>query len=182
MRRVRWLVVPGVGVGLVLCSAVPADAVLTENEVGCTGSADVTGGDGRTYHLDAADTTAAVPREGRAAWRGALGTVTHDHHGEVRLEVGPFSHEIGSWGPSPNAGNQSEASGVMDLPSFMADVPTGKYKLTGTHSGTEGGCAGEVVVEVEGTPFSNVASVAGPVGTLLFGALLAFAARPKIRG
>lgn len=182
MRRLGWLAVPGLGVGFLLCSAGPSAAVLTSNDVGCTGSADVIGGDGRTYHLDAADATATVPREGQASWRGALGTVTHDHHGEVRLEVGPFSHEIGSWGPSPNTANQSSASGEMDVPSFMADVPTGRYKLSGTHSGAEGGCAGEVVVEVEGTPFSNVASVAGPVGTLLFGALLAFAARPKTRG
>ena len=171
------------GVALVGLTASPAAAVLTENGIGCSGSADITAGDGTTYHVDANDTEAKVPRSGTAAWRGAVATVTHDHKGEVSLEVGPFwDVQIGAWGPSANTANVSSAQGVTELPSALAEVPTGKYKLTGYHTGKEGGCAGEAVVEVEGGAFSNIAGISGIAGTVLFTALLALAARGKTGG
>ena len=155
----------------------------TENGIGCSGSADITAEDGATYHVDAGATDVKVPRSGTVSWRGALATVTHDHSGKVSLEVGPFwDVQIGAWGPSANTANLSSAQGVTELPSSLADVPAGKYKLTGYHTGKEGGCAGEAVVEVEGTAFANIAGISGIAGTGLFAALLALAARGKTRG
>ena len=175
----------GLATGLTMLglSASPAAAVLTENGIGCSGSADVTAGDGATFHVDANDTEVKVPRSGTASWRGALTTVTHDHSGKVSLEVGPlWDVQIGAWGPSANTANKSEAQGVTQLPSSLGEVPAGRYKLTGYHTGKEGGCAGEAVVEVEGNAFANIAGISGIAGTGIFAALLALAARGKTRG
>jgi hypothetical protein len=167
------------GIGLTVS---PASARLTSNEIGCDASAEITGGDGRTYQIDAADDEATVPTDGTAAWRGSLGTATHDHSGEVRLEVGPWwDVELGSWGPSANAANETSAEGILDLPTFLGEVPAGRYKLTGFHQGAEGGCAGEMVVEVEETAFSNIAGFSGLLGTGFFGALLLVSALARKR-
>ncbi len=179
----RWVTGLAAAGALVGLTAPPAGAVFTRDDVGCSGSADITGPDGATYHVDANDAEAKVPGAGSASWRGGLTTVTHDHQGEMRLHVGPaWEIQVAAWGPSPNATNQSAAQGVMELPSSLEEVPVGRYKLTGFHQGVEGGCAGEAVVEVEGRAFSNIAGISGIAGTVIFAALLAVAARPKIRG
>lgn len=168
-RSVLGLVLVLVGIGSM---TTPAAALLTSNDIGCEASTDITGADGERYHIDARDAEAKVPRNGTAEWRGSLSTATHDHVGEVRLQVGPGSFEVGRWGPSANTASVTTAQGSLELPSFLEEAPAGKYKLTGFHQGTEGGCAGEIEVEVEGTPFSNIAGVSGLLGTGFFGVLL----------
>lgn len=163
-------------------AAPPATALLTSNEIGCDASTDITGGDGRTYHIDATDEEGNVPADGTAAWRGSLAIATHDHTGEVRLVVGPWwDIVLGSWGPSANAAGEISAQGTLELPSFLEEVPAGRYKLTGFHQGTEGGCAGEMEVELERAAFSNIAGVSGLVGTGFFGALLLVSALARKR-
>lgn len=167
------------GIGL---AAPPAAATLTSDDIGCDASTDITGADGRTYQIDAGDAEATVPTDGTAAWRGSIGTATHDHVGEVKLEVGPWWEiELGSWGPSENASGATSAEGDLELPSFLDEVPAGKYRLTGFHQGAEGGCAGEMVVEIDETPFSNIAGVSGLLGTGFFGALLLISALARKR-
>lgn len=162
--------------------ASPAAAVLTSNDVGCEASADITAADGRTVSIDAEDAEATVPTDGTAAWQGSLATATHDHAGEVRLEVGPWwDVELGRWGPSANAAGETSADGTLELASYLGEVPAGRYKMTGFHQGVEGGCAGEMTVEIEGTPFSNIAGISGLVGTGFFGALLLVSALARKR-
>ncbi len=162
-------------------AAPPATALLTSNEIGCDASTDITGADGRTYHIEATDKEAKVPTDGTAAWRGSLTTATHDHSGEVRLVVGRWDIVLGSWGPSANAAGETSAQGTLELPSFLEEVPAGRYKLTGFHRGTEGGCAGKMEVELERAAFSNIAGVSGLVGTGFFAALLLVSALARKR-
>lgn len=163
-------------------TAPPAAAAYTgPNEIGCDASVDITGGDGRRYHIDDEAESAKVPRNGTAEWRGSLTTATHDHFGDVRLQVGSFSYELGRWGPSANTASETSAQGSLELPSFLEEVPAGRYKLTGFHQGTEGRCVGEMEVEVEGTPFSNIAGISGLLGTGFFGALLLVSAMARTR-
>ncbi len=165
----------------VTAMAPPAGALLTSNEIGCDASTDITGEDGQRYHIDARDADATVPRNGTADWRGSLTTATHDHVGEVRLAVGSWDFGVGSWGPSANTASETSAQGSLELPSFLDDVPAGRYKLTGFHRGTEGTCVGEMEVEVEGTAFSNIAGISGLLGTGFFGALLLVSALARNR-
>lgn len=166
---------------LALLPAGPAGAVITSDTVGCTGQADINSADGNVYRIDAGDDEAKVPREGSAAWQGGLSTVTHDHRGEVNLELPLGDVELGSWGPSPNAEGRAAAKGVKELPAVLKELPAGRYKVRGYHEGNEGGCTGHVVVEIDDFAFSNIAGVVGIGGTVLFAVLLALAARPRTR-
>ncbi len=164
---------------MALVPAGPAGAVLTSDTVGCSGSATITSTDGTAYQVDVGDEEAKVPREGSAAWQGGLSTVTHDHRGEVNLELPLGDVELGSWGPSANTEGKASASGAKELPSVLRDLPAGRYKVRGYHEGNEGGCTGHVTVEIDDFAFTNVAGVAGIGGTVLFAGLLAYAARPR---
>ncbi|MGH9190387.1 MAG: hypothetical protein ACRD0Q_10210 [Acidimicrobiales bacterium] len=167
--------------GVVVLSAAPAHAEIATNTLGCEGSAEITGGDGAIYRIDANDESAVVPRQGTASYSGRVATTTHDHRGEVRLALGSFDVVVGSWGPTANASGANSAQGVVDLPSFLEQVPAGQYRLSGFHQGAEGRCDGEVTVEVQGGAFANAAGMAGIAGTVIAAAFLAYAARPRLR-
>lgn len=169
------------GFGAVVLSAAPAHAEMATNTLGCEGSAEITGSDGATYRIDAADKSAVVPRTGSASYSGRVATTTHDHRGEVRLALGAFDVVVGSWGPTANTSDANSARGVVELPSFLEQVPPGQYRLSGFHQGTEGRCDGEVTVEVEGGALANAAGIAGIAGTVIAAAFLAYAARPRLR-
>jgi hypothetical protein len=177
MRRV--LVALVLGGGVLLVSAAPASATFTKNTVGCKGSAVITDKDGKTFSIDAADSKVKVPKEGSAAWQGSLGTVTHNHSGSVSLKVGLAKIELGSWGPSANASNQGSQSGVKEIPAAVKQLLPGKYVVSGSHNGDEGGCAGSIVVEVEGSALGTPAGIGVLIGTVVTGAGLAFVALGK---
>ena len=186
MRRpsvglVRGMAVAGMAAAAVLLPAGPAGATFTTNTIGCAGSAEITGDNGSRTTVNANDPTAVVPRSGSASWSGNLDTVTHNHSGKVILNMGPFSVDVGSWGPSPNATNTASASGTTSLPSALEDAPAGRYSLEGFHVGDEGGCAGRMEVEIDDGAMSNAAGYAGPIGTVVAAGLLAYAARPRLR-
>ena len=110
-----------------------------------------------------------------------MATATHDHHGAVRLEVGALDVVVGEWGPDANRAGVTSAHGTIAIPSFLAQVPSGRYKLTGFHQGAEGRCDGEVMVDVGEGALANFAGWAGIGGTVLAAALLGYAARPRPR-
>lgn len=161
----------------------PAGAEFTTNEIGCAGSA-VISGEGADVAVDADDQEARLSGPESAAWEGSTGTVTHNHAGSIDLAVGPASVEIGSWS-SENEGDESDRSGTEELSGALGDVPPGRYELSGSHAGDEGRCAGRMTVIIEGSIFSNpisAASVALAVlglAVLLFGA---FRGRPVVAG
>lgn len=186
MRR-RLAGCSAAGIAIALCAATPASAEFTENTIGCAGSAVVTSDDGETYEVDATDSTVEVPRSGSAEWEGSIQTVTHDHSGEIRLDVGFLSVTVGDWGPSENANDESSATGVEKLPTILEQVPAGTYDVSGFHEGDEGRCAGKVTVEVDGSPFDTIAGVANAILTLVTAALLvlamfAVAGKDAVRG
>lgn len=149
----------------------PAAAELTENTIGCAGSAVVTDEDGGTTTVDAEDSTATLAGNGEAAYVGSVSTTTHDHFGEINLEVGPASIQIGSW-ESANEDDENEKRGTKELPSAVGDVPPGKYDVNGFHQGDEGRCAGHVTVEITGSilgsPISAASVALGAIFLLLF--------------
>jgi hypothetical protein len=158
---------------LLIGRAAPAAAEFTENDIGCAGSAVVHGDDGSSTSVNADDSTVKLEdTSGNADYTGSVATVTHNHFGEINLEVGPSSIQVGDWGPSKNDSDQSEKSGNKELPSTLSNVPPGKYDLNGFHQGDEGRCAGKMTVEVAGSLFSSPISMATSVFALL--ALLAF--------
>jgi len=177
MNRKRVLVAVAVGLSAFVVLTPPAAAEFTENEIGCAGSARITSDDGETYDVDATDTTAVVPRDGRATWEGSVSPVTHDHAGEIVIKIGPVKQKIGDWGPSRNTGDEPSKTGVKEIPSFFAQVPSGKYELSGFHRGDEGRCAGKMTVEIDGSAFETPMGLAAAVLSLLslagflFGAL-----------
>ena len=165
------------GFVLILClfgvlGNAPAGAELTENTIGCEGSAVITGGDGETTTVDANDDEVTVPKDGEAAWEGSVATVTHNHSGKINLEVGPANVELGSWS-SPNDDDESSRRGTKELSSALGDVPPGKYDVSGFHQGDEGRCAGHVTVNVSGSIVSSPISAASLAVAAL--ALIAFA-------
>lgn len=154
-----------------VASSVPAGAELTENTIGCAGSAVITDDDGATTSVDAEDDSVTLAGNGSAAYVGSVATVTHNHVGEINLEVGPASIQLGSW-ESENDGDENEKRGTKELPSAIGDVPPGKYDVNGFHQGDEGRCAGHVTVEITGSILASPISAAS-VGLGLL-ALLAF--------
>lgn len=169
MRRLGGFVL--IGLLATLLSAGPAGAELTENTIGCAGSAVVTGDDGTTTEVDAEDASVVLPGNGEAAYQGSVSTVTHNHFGKINLEVGPTTIAIADWS-SANEGGEDTKRGTKELPSAVGDLPPGKYDLTGFHQGDEGRCAGRMTVEITGSILASPISAASVgIGVL---ALLAF--------
>jgi hypothetical protein len=164
----------------VLVVAAPAGAEITRDTIGCSGTATVTDDDGTAVVVDAAASSVKIPRGDSALWHGEINKVTHDHEGTIDLELGPLSINLGTWGPTGNDQNKGTQDGVKDLPAIVKGFPSVKWKLTGSHRGTEGQCEGELIVEVEGSAASTAAAgVAGLAGTAAAAAGLVSATRPK---
>lgn len=159
--------------------APPAAAEFTENDIGCAGSATIQSDDG-VFEVDASDSVAEVPRDGSASWQGSVDVATHNHSGEITLRVGPLSVPVGDWGPSENEDDEAAAAGVKDIPSELALVPPGLYRVEGFHEGDEGRCAGFVDLEVTGNPITTPVGAGVAAGTVVTAALLALAAKVKL--
>lgn len=161
-----------------VAAAQPAGAVFTSNNIGCAGSAVITAKDGTVYNANANDSLIKVPRDGTVAYDGTITTVTHDHSGEIVMKIAMFAVPLGTWGPRHNGSNQAGASGVKDIPSAFAQVPPGKYRISGFHSGNEGRCDGWADIEIAGSPLTSpvgIVAVALTIASAIAFALAAFA-------
>jgi hypothetical protein len=153
---------------LLIGRAVPAGAELTENTIGCAGSAVVHGDDGSTVSVDAEDAEVTLQdTSGTADYEGSVATVTHHHFGEINLAVGPFDVQVADW-KGKNDTNQSSKSDSYDLPSALSNVPPGTYDLSGFHQGDEGRCAGRMTVKIAGSIVSSPISAASVGLAVLF--------------
>ncbi len=156
----------------------PASAEFTENSIGCAGSAVIEGDAGSTS-VDAADKSVVLPVSGDAAYEGSVETITHNHFGEINLAVGPAAIQLGSW-KSKNDSDLGSKSGTKELPAALADVPPGKYEVSGFHQGDEGRCAGRMTIEVPGSILSSPISAASTgIAVVALIALLIGALRGK---
>jgi hypothetical protein len=153
---------------LLVLGATPAQAVITQNTIGCAGSAVITD-QGQSTTVNATDSLVKVPNQGQAAYQGSIQTVTHNHRGQVALKVGPGTIPLGKWGPKKNAKNESSATGTKKLPAILKNVPPGRYDVSGYHQGDEGRCAGKVTIEIGGSPLSNPVALGSLVLTALSG-------------
>ena len=153
-------------VAVVVSWAGPAGATFDANDVGCKGKATIIPKGGAPFVVDAAQATVTLPKEaGPVDYAGSVSTVTHDHVGEVRLDVGPYGLKIFGW-KSKNGSNESAKSGVHAYPS-LSRVPPGIYRITGFHRGNEGGCSGHMDVIVAGSPLSSPVGIGSAAGTVL---------------
>ena len=180
MRTVRAIAAAMVSAGAVL--AFPASAGAVVNVVGmtCAGSAVITGTDGKTYPVNATDVQADIPRGGSAAYTGSTNPVSHNHSGQVKVQIGPAKVKIYSWS-GRNDSNKPSSSGVREMPD-LKQAPPGKYKLTGFHSAAEGSCSGHITLILKGGLLSTTAGKAAVAGTLVTAAGLAGAAMASKTG
>ena len=172
--------------GVVLVAAVlalpsAAHAELTENTIGCKGSAVIVDSGGKQYTVSADDAEADVPREGVASWQGSITTTTHNHRGAVSLRIGFWNVNLDSWGRSANADDESSKADDFTIPGVIEQLPSGRYVLGGFHEGDEGRCAGKLTVNLQGSPVDSPVGLVALFGTVISGGLLVTAARPKYR-
>ena len=177
----RALVLGGlVAVGALVVGAAPAGATINQNSLGCQGFAEITPKHGAPITINANQSQAHVPRSAAApvTYSGSVTTLTHNHHGYVAVTVGPFKIHFYSWS-SANRSNKTSDSGTRKYPSELADVPPGKYKVTGGHFSPEGACTGEMTIIVDGSPLSNPVGIGALVGTVVFAGLVVLAGFAK---
>ena len=163
---------------LVVAGGWPALATFTENTAGCQGSATITGGDGKTYTVNAADATATVPREGTVSWRGSTTKVVKNHSGYIAIKIGPATFDINTWG-SPNKKGSTSKAGTREMPKELKWAPPGEYLVTGAHAGKGGKCAGSILITVQGSPFSTAGGIVALAGTVVFALLTALSGLAK---
>jgi len=162
--------------GALVVGAAPAGATINQNSLGCQGQAVITPKHGAPITINANQREAHVPRSAAApvTYQGSVSTVTHNHHGYVAVTVGPFKIHFYSWS-SANRSNKTSDSGTRAYPSELADVPPGKYRVTGGHFSPQGSCTGEMTIIVDGSPLSSPIGIAAAAGTVVFAGLVLLA-------
>jgi hypothetical protein len=155
-----------------------ASAEITEDEIGCGGSVTIRSEDDEIVRVDAEDTEATIPRDGRVVWQGSTADAVHDHSGQIELDLGLDGVPIDDWGDE-NDGDETEKRGRKDMPEVLKYLPPGTYLVTGSHSGDEGSCAGEVEVTLEGGAIDTAYKVAVPALSVLVLLGVVAAGRPR---
>jgi hypothetical protein len=167
-----------VAIGAVVLLAGPADAKL---EGPCEGHGTFESQQ-KTYDASTTETI-TVPQKDTVAYVGSItaptsGPRSHSGHIDLKLPAPLPSLRIVSWGTKSTVKTADEGVHDYELPSI---VPKGIIlNLTGAHVDTAGTCTGSVEIKIEGGPFDSPAPTAVSIaGTVITGAGLAFAARPK---
>ena len=164
--------------GLALVGAValagPAGATIDSSTGGmtCQGQASITPKGGAPYTIVATQASAHVPREaGPVQYSGSTSPISHNHHGQVKVELGPVGVTIYRWA-SPNDGNKAADSGTAKYPSAMKNAPPGIYRVTGFHQAKEGGCSGHMDITIDGNSLTSPAGAGAAAGTVVTGGLM----------
>ena len=177
MRVARLIAAGAVAAGGVLVFPVSAGAVVSGSGMTCSGNAVITGSDGKTYRIDASDSKADIPRGGSAAYTGQTSPVSHNHGGQIKVQIGPSKVKIYSWS-GKNDSNKPGSAGVREMPD-LKQAPPGKYELTGFHKAAEGSCSGHITLILKGGLVSTTAGKVAVAGTLLTAAGMVGAAVAK---
>jgi hypothetical protein len=180
MRRYIAVVFLSSGLFLAMGSGVASATIDQPNSIGCEGGATVVTDNGRRINIDADQAEVTLPRKGLeiAIWHGSTTVPTHHHSGSVWIELGPQKLELGSWG-SANDGDETSKKGTKKIPSGLDWALPGIYTIKGEHNSAEGSCSGSMQLTLEGSPFSSPTGLGVLGGTVVFAALMAFAAVPK---
>jgi hypothetical protein len=130
--------------------------------------------------VNANDTKVKVPREGSAAYQGAVpAPPATSYSGAVSVNVGGVSIKLGKWGGSKSTKNAN--AGTKQIPSAFKQALPGTYRVQGSHKQDGKACSGYVDLEVSGGLFSNPIGIIVAVGTVASGFGL-FAAGSAIAG
>jgi hypothetical protein len=114
---------------------------------------------------------------GTVRWRGATDEVVHNHNGEIVVDTGLSDIPIDDWG-SANKKNETRKRGTEELPTILKYLPPGTYLVSGSHSGDEGSCAGEIEITLEGGGIDTAWKIGGVGLTVLALLGLISAGRP----
>jgi hypothetical protein len=182
MRRYIAAVFLTSGLFLAFGSGTASATIDEPNEIGCEGSATVVTDDGRRIEVDADQSEVTLPRKGleSAIYHGSTTEATHHHSGSVWVEIGPLKLKLGSWG-SPNDGGETSKDGTKKIPSGLDLGLPGIYTIKGEHHSDEGDCSGSLRLTLEGSPFSSPTGLGVLGGTVVFAALMMYAAMPTKR-
>jgi hypothetical protein len=137
---------------------------------------------GKTYDANTTETV-TLPDKDTVAYEGSItaptsGPRSHSGHIDLKLPSPLPPLRIVSWGTKSTVKTSDEGVHKYELPGI---VPRGiTLNLTGEHVDTAGTCTGSVEIKIEGGPFdAPVVPAVSIAGTVVTGAGLAFAARPK---
>lgn len=168
-RRLAFALAATLGlVGLGLLCTTPAFASITAGP--CDGSVTI---EGVTY-TPANDTPGdpvVIPDKSGVIveYSGDTGgVVIKNHHGSIAVDVGPIAIEVAEWS-GRNADGEVSTTDTYALDDAYAKLPfdiVGIYRVSGTHEGRGGRCAGFAYVKIEGNPLGTVPGVAAAVITL----------------
>jgi hypothetical protein len=168
----------GLALGAVILVAGPAQAKVTGP---CEGNGTFESQQ-KTYDANTTDKV-TLPAKDTVAYEGSITAPTsgpRSHSGRIDLKLpAPLpAIKIVTWGTKSTVKTSDEGVYDYDLPAI---VPRGvTLNLTGEHVDTAGTCTGSIEIEIDGGPFDAPAPIAvSVVGTVIAGAGLAFAARPK---
>jgi hypothetical protein len=118
-----------------------------------------------------------MPRSGTVKWQGSTDEAVHNHEGEIGIDLGLGTVPVEEWG-GENEEDETEKRGKKELPDLLKYLPPGTYLVTGSHSGDEGSCAGEIEITLEGDA-DTLWKGGGVVLTLVAAAGLFVAGRPR---
>jgi hypothetical protein len=170
---------------LLVLGAAPAHAnAVTTGDCRAEGTWQESGQDEKSADL-APGEVVTIPRKDTVDWVGALddrqpGDEVPERHvnGSFQLEIGGTWQTIDDWdSDSTKAAN----SGSYDysLPSVLIGI---EMPMRGRHyENGELVCAGNIVIVVEGSAFSNPLTIGGIAGLVIFGVMLIYSGRPVYR-
>jgi hypothetical protein len=95
---------------------------------------------------------ATIPRKGEVNWTASVpGAGNRNVEGKINVKIGPATVNVGSWG-GPSGKHRNADVYKYDFPKLLAGL---KVPVTGHHSEPGINCSGTIVVQLEGSKWSN---------------------------
>jgi hypothetical protein len=150
-------------------SAQPAGASL---EGPCEASGTI---DDETYN-PRTQNDATIPREGTVDWQASVpGRGERDVEGKIYAKIGPTDVNIGSWGDSSTK-HENSGQYDYDFPSVLSGL---KVPVSGYHKEPGIECSGSMVVQLEGSTWTNPVLLGSIALTIVSVVNVALAVRAK---
>lgn len=172
-------------VALMMLSAAPAAASITEGGDACSGKATIDGVD-YTPANDIPSNAIPIPNEEgvKIPWSGTATMDNSSHNGSLSVVVAGFHIRVASW---EGGGTETGSSGVYELDDFYEEVdkrvPIGRvpgvWRVSGEHN-AEQRCAGFAMIRLEGNPLGTLLGWIVIVGLVVTAAGAVYAMKVKL--
>lgn len=148
----------GLLLAALLATSAPSVAFADVNEE-CYGEAEIKG-ETYTPANDTPGNAIPIPNEKgvQVTYSGGVTFENKSHQGSVKVQVGPFSIELGNWEGPNEADVRSVENNIYELDDFRDKLPIwipGVWRVSGTHSASGGSCEGFVMIKLEGTALGS---------------------------